>query len=99
MQKGVAFTWGDRQQKSYEELKFAILEGTACAYLDFAKDFILKTDGSDTTVGAVLSQNDKRGHEQIVACASQKLNDGERRWCVFDKEMYTLLYGICSFTH
>ena len=97
--KDQPFSWSDAQQKSYEALKSMLLEGTACAFPDFKRDFILKTDASDTTVGCVLSQRDERNCEQMVACASQKLTRQQAAWCTYDKEFWALVWATRQFSH
>jgi hypothetical protein len=71
-----------------------LLAGNACAYPDFEKEFILKCDGCDTTVGAVLTQKDDKGNEKIVGCASQKLNSTEEKWAAYDKKIYGIVWGV-----
>ena len=97
--KDQPFIWGEPQQKSYETLKSMLLEGTACAFPDFKKEFILKTDASDTTVGAVLCQRDDRGCEKMIACASQKLTAPQQKWCTYDKEYWALIWAIRQYNH
>ena len=97
--KDQPFVWGKAQQEAFDELKRLLLMGTACSFPDFERDFILKTDASDTTVGAVLSQRDDRNQDVMVACASQKLNESERRWATYDKEFWGVVWGIRQFSH
>ena len=97
--KNRPFQWGAPQQEAFDELKRLLLMGTACSFPDFEKEFILKTDASDTTVGAVLSQRDDRNHDVLVACASQKLGEGERKWATYDKEFWGVVWGIRQFSH
>jgi hypothetical protein len=54
--KEQAWIWDDAQDKAFKELCDKLLAGNACAYPNFEKEFILKSDGCDTTVGAVLTQ-------------------------------------------
>jgi hypothetical protein len=70
---------GKTQNNAFLELRDELLAGNACAYPDFDKEFFLKSDGCDTTIGAVLIQKDEKGHEKIVACAFQKLNSTEEK--------------------
>ena len=97
--KDKEFAWGETQERAFNDLKQLLFSGTACRYPDFDRPFILKTDGSGSSVGAVLSQLDSRGKEVIVAAASQKLNSVERKWSAFDKEYFSLIYGIRKFRH
>jgi hypothetical protein len=77
----------DTQGKAFKELRDERLAGNACAYLNFGKEFILKLDGCDTTIGAVLTQRGDGKYEKIIACASQKLNPSKAKWCAYDREV------------
>jgi hypothetical protein len=54
--KEQAWIWDDAQDKALKELRDKLLAGNACAYPNFDEEFILKSDGCDTTFGAVLTQ-------------------------------------------
>ena len=97
--KDKEWEWGEAEQKAFDELKFKLLEGTATQFPDFTKRFYLKTDGSGTTVGAVLSQRDVRNKDVLVSCASQKLNSLQSSWAAFDKEFYALIWGVRTYSH
>ena len=99
LMKSREWFWSDKQQEAYETLKDRLLHGTACSYPDFSKEFILKCDGSGSTVGAVLSQLDSRGKECIVSCASQKLNSVEAKWSALDKEFFAIIWAVRYFKH
>ena len=97
--KDKEWSWSEIEKKSFESLKERLFNGSACAYPNFEKMFYLKTDGSGTTVGAVLSKKNDNNKETIIACASQRLNPTERRWLAFDKEYYGLVFGVRQFAH
>ena len=97
--KDAKFVWSKLEQSAFEKLRENLLNGTACTYPDFSKQFILKCDGSGNCVGAVLSQRDERGKECIVACASRKLNETQAKWACYDKEFFALIFGVRSFSH
>ena len=52
---------------------------------DFKKEFILDTDASFNTVGAVLSQMDDSGYEKVIAYGSHAMNDHEKGYCISSK--------------
>ena len=97
--KDKVWVWGEEEQTAFETLKEKLLSGTACQFPNYDSEFILKTDGSAYTVGAVLSQKDERGKEVMCACASQKLNSVEVKWAAFDKEYFALIWGVRQFSH
>ena len=99
LKKEAEFVWAESQNDAYLKLKQLLMEGTATAYPDFEKEFIVKPDGSPTTVGAVLTQNDERGKEVMVAAASQKLNEAEKAWAPYDKEMFAIIWAVRQFSH
>ena len=97
--KDQPFVWTENQQWAFEEIKRRLLTGTACAFPDFDKTFILKTDASDSAIGCVLAQRDERSREQMVACASRKLSTGEKRWATYDKEYVAIVWSVRHFSH
>ena len=50
--------WGPEQQMSFEELKEACCVAPVLAYADYTQPFILLTDSSLDSLGAVLYQKD-----------------------------------------
>jgi len=54
--KGMRFVWGQEQQEAFEALKRAISQPPVLGMSNFSENFILQTDASGVTLGAVLSQ-------------------------------------------
>lgn len=50
------FTWGEQEQKSYDQLKKFIINALVLAYLRPIAKFILDTDARLDGIGQVLSQ-------------------------------------------
>ena len=59
-------------------------------------DFILDTNASDHTIGAVLSQI-QNGTERVVSHASQTMSKAEKNYCVTDKELLSVHYFVEYF--
>ena len=68
-------------------------------YPDFTKKFYLYTDASDTGLGAVLSQKDNEGREQVIAYASSTLRPSERNYGVTEKEALAVVWAVKQFRH
>ena len=80
-QKDKTFSWSDSCQQAFETLKHKLVSAPILAHPDFMQPFILDTDVSGTSIGAVLSQM-QDGHERVIAYASRRLTKSERRHCV-----------------
>ncbi|CAC5368128.1 Retrovirus-related Pol polyprotein from transposon 412 [Mytilus coruscus] len=80
-QKGNIFAWTDECQWSFDKLKRFLTSAPVLAHPDFKQPFILDTDASAYSIGAVLSQI-QNVHEKVIAFASRSLTKSERRYCV-----------------
>jgi hypothetical protein len=95
LQKGVAFEWGEEQQRAFDALKQQLCtEGLALRHPDPDRQFILHTDWSQHGIGAVLAQLDDEGNEYMVACASRSLNVHERNYTPWKGEMLAVVWGL-----
>ena len=63
LKKNATFTWTDKCESAFQELKQALLSSDILVYPDFSKDFILYTDASDYSLGYILGQKDDQGRE------------------------------------
>ena len=88
--------WGDREQKAFENLKVSLSQYPILALPDLEKPFILRTDASETGVGAVLLQNTDEG-KLPIAYASKKLLPRETRYSVIEKECLAIVWGVQKF--
>ena len=96
LKKGVTFIWSEECQKSFEQLRNALLSSTVLAYPNFKERFTLYTDASNTGIGAVLSQN-VNGVEKTIAFASRSLNRHERKYATIERECLALMWSIKHF--
>ena len=99
LKKDTPFEFGPLEKAAFDNLKEELLKGSATAYPDFDRVFIVKPDGSATTVGALLTQKDPRGKEVMIAAASQKLNSTERAWAPYDRELYGVVWAVRQFSN
>ena len=85
--------WSDEQQKAFERLKEALCTAPCLKILDDIGKFRLEADASEGAVGAVLSQ-EQEGKMHPIAYFSKSLNDTERNYKIYDKEMLGIMLAL-----
>src|SRR5665811_207951 len=74
-----------------------IRDSLVLAHPIFGKPFVLRTDASNTGVGAVLSQVNDSGEEKVVSFASKMLDKAQRNYTTSEKECYAIVYALEKF--
>lgn len=77
---------------SFEKLKILLCQSPVLAYPNFEKVFLLTTDASNASLGAVLSQG---GHP--VAFASRTLDKHECNYSTIEKELLSIVWATKYF--
>ena len=91
-----AFVWTEEAQNAFEALKEALTSPPVLAMPNDTGNFILDTDASEHTIGAVLSQV-QDGVERVIAYASRKLDKREINYCVTRKELLSIVHSLKYF--
>jgi hypothetical protein len=95
LRKETPFQWGDEQQKSFEELKQALISAPVLALPNFDKPFILTTDASGYAIAAILTQvSDNGKNEHLISCHSRMLKGAELNYHTLDREIMAVYYGV-----
>ena len=97
LKKGVTYSWTDQQQKAFDALKSCLISSPVLTFPDFKKTFVLLTDASTFGLGAILSQTNEEGHEQVIAYASRSLNKAERNYSATELECLAVVWAIKHF--
>ncbi|GFT98290.1 retrovirus-related Pol polyprotein from transposon 412 [Trichonephila clavipes] len=92
------FQWTKECEDSFLQLKEALTSSPILIYPQPDKPFILDTDASNESVGAVLSQ-EIDGQERVVAYWSKCLSKPKRNYCVTRKELLAIVKAIEHFHH
>ena len=95
--KDQPFHWHDPQEKSFQELKRALINAPILAFPNYSAPFVLYTDASGTGVGAVLMQQDDRGKNRVIAYASRTLNAAESNYSVTHLETLAVVWALKHF--
>ena len=96
LKKENSFEWKDEQQKSFDALKWKLVNPPILQYPDFTKSFVLTTDASQNAIGCILSQG-KIGSDLPIAYASRTLNSAERNYSTVEKELLAIVWGCKHF--
>jgi len=94
MRKENKWSWGERQQKAFEELKERF---TTEPVLD--KEMRVEADASDFATGGVLSMKCEDERWRLVAYISKSLNEAKRNYKIHDKEMLVIIRYLEAWRH
>ncbi len=97
LRKNTPFHWDAAQEKSFEDLKFALTYAPALAFPDYKAPFILYTDASALGLSAVLMQPDESGKNQVIVYASRTLNPAESSYSVTHQETLAIIWALKQF--
>ena len=87
---------GPRTEDSFQSLKLTLTTAPILAYPHLGQQFILDTDASEHSVGAVLSQF-QDDQERVIAYMSKTMNVHERIYCVTRKELLAVIVALRNF--
>lgn len=93
----VPFVWTDACEKSFQDIKKAMQEAPILRHPDFKRPFIVDTDACKEGLGAILMQVDDEGREYVIAYASKKLNEGEKKWNTTEHEAFAIVWAVDIF--
>ena len=68
--KGSKFSWTDKQEQSFSQLKKLLCTAPVLSYPHFDKCFILQPDASDIGLVAILTEYDSSGQGHVISNAS-----------------------------
>jgi hypothetical protein len=98
LKKDQKFTWGDEQQKSFDEIKQYMKEPPVLVPSQLDKPFKLYVAADTQTIGSALIQ-EFGGKERVVAYLIRKLLDPETRYLAVEKLCLCVYYSCTEFRH
>jgi RNase H-like domain found in reverse transcriptase len=93
------FKWEENEEKAFVAVKNALRSAKNLKLPEYDKEFVLKTDASNTGLGAVLLQKDREEKLVPIQWASKKLTPTEERYAITEKEMLAVKWGIEKFSY
>ena len=92
--KGQKFLWNDDCTKAFDILKDRLCRAPILSHPDPRKKYLLQTDASDNSIGAVLMQLDENGMEKPILYLSHKLNPAQSKYPAIEREAYSIVYAL-----
>ena len=93
------WSWGEKQQKVFEELKERFTTEPVLVTPDLDKEIRVEVDASDFAMGEVLSMKYEDERWRPVAYISKSLNKAERNYEIHDKEMLAIIQCLEAWRH
>ena len=88
--------WSDAHEKAHGTLKRLLVTKPVLRLPEISKPFVLRTDASNTGIGAVLLQ-EHDGQLFPVSYASKKLLEREKAYSTIEKECFAIVWAIKRF--
>ena len=96
--KGRQFTWGEKQQKAFEEIKCRLQRPPVLHLPDRQGQFQLYSDTRKFATGNALYQI-QNGQPKLIAYVSKRMPEAVKNYSIKELEMCGLAINIASFVH
>ena len=93
------WSWRERQQKAFEELKERFTTELVLVTPDLDKEMRVEADASDFATGRVLSMKYEDEKWRPVAYIFKSLNEAEKNYEIHDKEMLAIIWCLEAWRH
>ncbi|THG96303.1 hypothetical protein EW145_g7803 [Phellinidium pouzarii] len=91
--------WNELRTNAFTTLKDLFSSQPALLIPDKTKPFILETDASKVTSGAVLYQANSNGDLQPCGFISEAFGPAQQRYKVYDRELLGIIQGLTAWRH
>ena len=91
--------WTELQSTAFQGLKDLVAREVVLKIPDDDGQFRVEVDASDFAIGGILSQQGKDEQWRPVAFISKALNDAERNYEIYDKEMLAVMHAFYEWSH
>ena len=99
IRKEMKWSWGERQQKTFEELKERFMTELVLVTPDLDKEMRVEADTSDFAMGGVLSMKYEDERWRPVAYIFKSLNEVKRNYEIHDKKMLAIIQCLEAWRH
>jgi len=94
--KGAVFKWTPECEIGFQQLKQALTSAPILVAPCDDSRYVLDTDASDTTLCAVLQQ-EQGGKLHVIGYASRTLCASETRYCITRRELLGVVFGLKKY--
>ena len=91
VKKDRKWEWTEKQKEAFKKLKEKFTQEPVLAAPDLDKKIRMEVDASDYTMGGLLLMECEDGKWRPVAFLSKSLNEIERNYEIYDKEMLAII--------
>ena len=98
LMKNAKFKWIDLCQKAFDELKHKLSIAPILREPNWALPFHISSDASDTTIGAVMAQEENH-LPYAIYFISKNMIPAELHYTATEKEFLAVIYAINKFRH
>jgi len=95
--KGQEWEWTSETEKSFKEMKRALVSEPCLAYFKIDAPTVVISDASPVGLGVVLLQKQTDGQNKPVAYASRSLTPTERRYSQIEREALGCVWAVEHF--
>ena len=92
------WSWGDKQQQAFDELKRELSSSPTLALYDPKRETIISADASSYGIGGVLLQKQPDQEWRPIAYASRALTSTEERYAQIEKEALAVTWTCECFS-
>lgn len=85
--------WKPKHEEAMKTLKDELTRPPVVALPDVTKPFIVRTDASNTGMGAVLMQ-EIDGHRRVIEYASAQFDDTQKRYPTIEQEATAIIWAL-----
>ena len=94
----MVWQWTEKEEHAFCDLKRSFVIAPMLQMPDFELPFVVTTDASLVSVGAILEQDFGQGL-QLVAYESRKLNPTETWYSTYERELLGIVWAIGKWRH
>ncbi len=91
------WTWTDEHQACFDKLKELLSSDTVLAYFDPELKSCIVVDASPVGLGAIFTQETRKGNRNVVCYASRTLTPVERRYSQIEREGLAIAWACDKF--